>query len=33
MPTQSSPEVKVDPRRYFESVGKRRSDYAARQPV
>src|SRR5258708_13938287 len=33
MPTQSSPEVKVDPRRYFESVEERRSDYAERQPV
>ena len=33
MPTQPSPEVKVDPRRYFESVGERRSEHAARQPV
>src|SRR5216684_2211480 len=33
MPTQSSPEVKVDPRRYFESVEERRSDRAARLPV
>ena len=33
MPTPSSPEVKVDPRRYFESVGERRSEHAARQPV
>src|SRR3989442_11831140 len=33
MPTRSSPEVKVDPRRYFESVGERRSEHAARQPV
>src|SRR6267378_1074663 len=33
MPTQSSPEVKIDPRRYFDSVDARRSDRAARQPV
>src|SRR5258708_6489603 len=33
MPTQSSPEVKVDPRRYFESVEERRSDRAVRLPV
>jgi MoaA/NifB/PqqE/SkfB family radical SAM enzyme len=33
MPTQSSPEVKVDPRRYFESADERRGDHAARQPV
>src|SRR5262245_944803 len=33
MPTQSPPEAKVDPRRYFESVGERRTKYAARQPV
>jgi len=33
MPTQSPPEAKVDPRRYFESVEGRRSDHAARQPV
>src|SRR6516225_7117150 len=33
MPTPSSPEVKVDPRRYFESVDERRSGHAARQPV
>src|SRR5262245_49985189 len=33
MPTPSSPEVRVDPRRYFESVGERRSEHAARQPV
>src|SRR5499426_2805820 len=33
MPTQPSPEVKVDPRRYFESVDERRSKHAARQPV
>jgi hypothetical protein len=33
MPTQSSPEVKVDPRRYFESAEERRGGYAARQPV
>jgi MoaA/NifB/PqqE/SkfB family radical SAM enzyme len=33
METQSRPDAKVDPRRYFESVGKRRSDSAERQPV
>src|SRR5262249_17842819 len=33
MPTPSSPEVRVDPRRYFESVAERRSEHAARQPV
>src|SRR4051795_2840221 len=33
MPTQSSPEVKIDPRRYFDSVDARRSDRAARPPV
>src|SRR5262249_7844350 len=33
MPTQSPPETKADPRRYFESVEGRRSDHAARQPV
>jgi MoaA/NifB/PqqE/SkfB family radical SAM enzyme len=33
MPTQSPSEAKVDPRRYFESVGERRSNYAAREPV
>src|SRR6266566_6499695 len=33
MPMQPSPEVKVDPRRYFESVEERRSEHAARQPV
>ncbi len=33
MPTQPSPEVKVDPRRYFESLDERRSEHAARQPV
>src|SRR5499426_4564982 len=33
MPTQPSPEVKVDPRRYFESVDARRNKHAARQPV
>src|SRR5216684_712493 len=33
MPTQSSPEVKVDPRRYFESVEERRSEKAERLPV
>jgi MoaA/NifB/PqqE/SkfB family radical SAM enzyme len=32
MPTQSPPETKVDPRRYFESVGAR-SAQAARRPV
>ena len=30
---QPSPEVKVDPRRYFESVEEGRSKHAARQPV
>src|SRR5262245_27465239 len=33
MPTQSRPETKVDPRRYFESVGAQRSGQAARRPV
>src|SRR5262245_22974624 len=33
MPTQSPPETKVDPRRYFESVGAQRSSQAARRPV
>src|SRR5258706_3746589 len=33
MPTQSSPEVKVDPRRYFESTEGRRGDQAAQRPV
>src|SRR6266700_8250325 len=33
MPTQPSPEVKVDPRRYFESVDERRSEVAHRPPV
>jgi MoaA/NifB/PqqE/SkfB family radical SAM enzyme len=33
MPTQSQLETKVDPRRYFESVEKGRSEHAARQPV
>src|SRR5947208_9861427 len=33
MPMQPSPEVKVDPRRYFESVEEGRSKHAARQPV
>ena len=33
MPAQPPPEAKVDPRRYFENVGERRSNYAARQPV
>jgi MoaA/NifB/PqqE/SkfB family radical SAM enzyme len=33
MPTQSPPEAKVDPHRYFESVGERRRNYAAREPV
>jgi MoaA/NifB/PqqE/SkfB family radical SAM enzyme len=33
MPTQSPSDAKVDPRRYFESVGERRTNYAARQPV
>src|SRR5207247_4731786 len=33
MPTPSPPDAKVDPGRYFESVGERRSDYAARPPV
>jgi len=33
MPTQSSPEVKVDPRRYFESTEERRGDQAAQQPI
>src|SRR3979411_1788625 len=33
MPTQSQLETKVDPRRYFESADKRRTDHAARQPV
>ena len=30
---QPSPEVKVDPRRYFESVDERRIKLAARQAV
>jgi MoaA/NifB/PqqE/SkfB family radical SAM enzyme len=30
---QPSPEVKVDPRRYFESVEEGRSGHAPRQPV
>ena len=30
---QPSPELEVDPRRYFESVEERRSGRAARQPV
>ena len=30
---QPSPELKVDPRRYFESVDERRNKHAARQPV
>jgi hypothetical protein len=33
MPTQSLLETKLDPRRYFESADKTRSDHAARQPV
>jgi MoaA/NifB/PqqE/SkfB family radical SAM enzyme len=33
MRTQSSLETKLDPRRYFESADKTRSDHAARQPV
>src|SRR5437016_4773422 len=33
MPMQPSPEVKVDPRRYFESVEEGRSGHAPRQPV
>src|SRR4029453_17418863 len=33
MPMQPSPEVKVDPRRYFESVDARRNKHAAQQPV
>src|SRR5438552_13527374 len=33
MPTQSSPEVKVDPRRYFESTEERPGDQAAQRPV
>jgi MoaA/NifB/PqqE/SkfB family radical SAM enzyme len=33
MPTQSPPETKVDPRRYFESVGAQRSGQATRRPV
>jgi len=33
MPMPSPPDAKVDPGRYFESVGERRSDYAARPPV
>src|SRR5262245_28005926 len=33
MPTQSSPDTKVDPRRYFESVGAQRSAHAVRRPV
>src|SRR5258707_2637387 len=33
MPTQSPPERGVAPRRYFESVGEGRGNYAARQPV
>src|ERR1700751_991261 len=33
MPMQPSPEVKVDPRRYFESVEEGRSRHAPRQPV
>src|SRR5215468_2134560 len=33
MPMQPSPEVKVDPRRYFESVDERRDKHAVRQPV
>src|SRR5215468_3380712 len=33
MPMQPSPELKVDPRRYFESVDERRNKHAARRPV
>src|SRR5262249_16903271 len=33
MPMQPRPEVRVDPRRYFESVDARRNKHAARQPV
>ena len=33
MPTQSLLETKLDPRRYFESADKTRSDHAARRPV
>ena len=33
MATPSQPEAKVDPRRYFESVGERRGDTATRRPV
>ena len=33
MAAQSQPELKVDPRRYFESVGAERSEIAARRPV
>jgi MoaA/NifB/PqqE/SkfB family radical SAM enzyme len=33
MPMQPSPEVRVDPRRYFESVDARRNKHAAQQPV
>src|SRR5712675_566802 len=33
MPMQPSPEVKVDPRRYFESVEEGRSGHAPRNPV
>src|SRR5262249_56764382 len=33
MPMQPSPELKVDPRRYFESVDERRDKHAARRPV
>jgi MoaA/NifB/PqqE/SkfB family radical SAM enzyme len=33
MPMQPSPEVKVDPRRYFEGVEQGRSGHAPRQPV
>src|SRR5499433_1457040 len=33
MPMQASPEVRVDPRRYFESVDARRNKHATQQPV
>jgi MoaA/NifB/PqqE/SkfB family radical SAM enzyme len=33
MPAQSPPEPKIDPGRYFESAGQRRSERAARRPV
>ena len=33
MATQSQPDTKVNPERYFESIGERRSNRAERQPV